>query len=173
MPTLLEIDRKLIAFHEFLEEAAGEDGELTPEVEAALDTWFAELTGELTDKIDAYAALIREWTLRAAARREEMERLAQRVKADENAAKRLKERLKWYLESRGQGKIETKRFRVAVAKNGGKLPLDVSVPPEQLPMEFQAIKIIVNEPTLRHALETGCEVPGARLGERGTHLRIS
>jgi hypothetical protein len=173
MRTLLEIADDMVAFYAAVEAAVDEGGEIAPEAEAALDAWFAELSQDRDKKVDAYAALIREWTLRAAARREEMERLAKRVKADENAAKRLKERLKFFMESQGLDKIETKRFRVSVAKNGGKLPLELTVRPEQLPMDFQLSQVIVDEQRLRKALEDGREVPGAKLGERGTHLRIS
>jgi hypothetical protein len=130
---------------------------------------------DLNRKVDGYVALIRERTLRAAARKQAMERLAKRVRADENAARRLKNRLHWFMKNRGLDKIETKRYRVALCANGGKLPLEVSVGPEELPEESQhaVTTVTVDHKALRQALDAGREVPGVKLGECGTHLRIS
>ena len=73
MATLLAIADDLVAFRQLLEEAAADDdGELTPEADAALESWFAELGHQRDAKLDAYCALIREWTLRAAARRSDV-----------------------------------------------------------------------------------------------------
>jgi Siphovirus Gp157 len=174
MPSLLEINADLVAFRQLLEETAEANaGEITPEAEQVLDEWFAALGQERDAKLDNYVALIRDYTLRAAARREEMERLAMRVKVDENQARRLKDRLKLFLELQGQKKIETARYRIAVAANGGKQAVEVLVPAGELSAIYQRLKVEVDTEALREALTAGKEVAGARLQPRGTHLRIS
>src|SRR5690242_11723314 len=136
--TLIDIGHDLQTLLLLLEESGGE---VLPEHEAAIDAWFAEIGAKESGKIDGYVALIREFTLRAAARTEECERLKMRVAADENAAKRSKERLKLYMEMTQQKTIETPRYKVTVAKNGGRVPIDVAIAPTSLPPEFQRVKI--------------------------------
>src|SRR4051812_33370942 len=111
MPTLLQIGDDLTALEQLLDGLA--EGEITDaEIEDALEQWFAEVQGDLAAKLDCYCALIREWQLRAAARREEAERLAKRVQADEGNARRLKDRLQFFLQTRGVKKLETPRYTV-------------------------------------------------------------
>ena len=107
MPSLLKIADELLSFRELLEEDIDEHGVISDESASALDQWFAELGDQRDAKLDNYAALCREMTLRAAVRKEEAERLLKRVQADENAVKRLKERAKLFMELTGEKKIET------------------------------------------------------------------
>jgi hypothetical protein len=170
MASLLEISEDLVAFRQLLEEA---DGEITPENEQAIEAWFADL-GEMRDaKLDAYAALISEWTLRAAARRQEKERLERRICADENNVKRLKNRLKLFMEAQGETKIETRRYRISISNNGGKQPVEVSAAPSSLPACFQKITIEPDVEAIREALVQGQTIDGCKLLPRGTNLRIS
>ena len=174
MKTLLAISDDLQALHDLISEATdATGGELSPDVEAALDSWFAELEGARDAKLDSYVSLIREMQLRAAARREEAERLQMRVAADEAGVRRLKERLKLFLESQGARRVETSRFRVTVCQNGGLQPLEVAVPPEMLATEYQRVRVEVDGERLRKDLEAGKVVEGARLLPRGSHLRIT
>jgi hypothetical protein len=170
MSTLLQISEGLLAFQRLLDES---DGELTPEVEAALDQWFAELSDARDQKLDAYAALIRECTLRASVRKAEQERLALRVRVDEKLAKALKERLKLFLEVQGISKVETQRYRITVCKNGGKQPLEVNADPSALPAVCQRITIAPDLDAIYKHLESGIPVAGCRLLPRGKHVRIS
>src|SRR5437773_810792 len=124
MPTLIEISQDLVAFKSLLDEC---DTEITPEIEQAIEAWFAELDASSKDKLDNYAALIRELTLRAAARKEEKERLAKRIAVDENTVSRLKERLKMFMEIQGIRSIEMHRYKLAVANTGGHVPLKVEI----------------------------------------------
>jgi len=170
MPTLIDIGNEMQALMALLNET---DGELNPETEKALDAFFAEISADQNAKVDGYCALVRQEELLAAARRSEVERLQKRVAVGENFAKHLKQRLKDYMERTGQAKIETRRYKVSVAGNGGKLPVNVSTPPDQLPPEFQRQRIEADTDKIRAALEAGQAVPGARLESRGTHLRIT
>jgi hypothetical protein len=169
MPTLLEISGDLLALSDLLEESGGE---VTPETEAAIDAWFADLGEQRDAKIDNYAALVRELTLRAAARKEEQERLALCVRVDENTVKRLKERLKLFMELQGLRKLETARYRVSVQANGGRPPLEIP-DATAVPVEYQRVVISADVDAIHAALKQGVEVPGVRQLARGSHLRIA
>jgi len=175
MPTLLQISGELLAFIALLDEAADADGELSPEAAETLDRWFADLSQDRDLKLDNYAALIRELTLRAAARREEKERLERRVSADEHVVDSLKTRLRMFLEAQGIQKVETQRYRIALCQNGGAQPYALDVPAEQLPEQYRRSETTYRPrvEAIRDALVAGQDVPGCRLLPRGRHLRIS
>ncbi len=170
MATLIEISQDLLAFKSLIDEC---DTDITPQIEAAMDAWFAELDVLRTDKLDNYAALIREMTLRAAARREEKERLDKRIRVDENTVARLKERLKMFFEMQGLRTVETRRYKLTLCNNGGVTPLNVEADADKLPEEFQRWEVYPDTAKLRKALEGGVKVDGVQLMERGKHLRIS
>jgi hypothetical protein len=176
--TLLDITRDLEALDDLVAEVdqslAETGGEVTPEVQAALDAvdaWMAELDTDLKGKVDNYAAFIVTLDKRAEVRKAEADRLARRARIDATNAQFLKERLRGELERRGIRKVETDRYRVSVAANGGKLPLliqDELAVPERF---WISVKRVSND-LVREALERGEAVAGARLGERGRRLSI-
>ncbi len=172
MPTLIEIGDEFAALQTLVEEAADNDGELTPDHDAAFTQWFAELGEQRDRKLDGYASLIREHELRSAARKEEAERLQKRVSADANLARRLKQRLKDWMERNGQRKIETARYRLSVCGNGGVQPVDVGSLAE-LPPSLKIVTEAADVKAIRERLLAGESVPGCRLRDRGTSLRIS
>ena len=197
MSTLIEIGQELDALDALISDAnlpaleaeveaalKASSGELTPEVaekcrllERVRDTlsdWFHETGEAFAGKVDNYAALIRSLTLRAAARREEMERLAMRVKVDESNAAFLKGRLLGELRAREIKKLETRRYKVTVAANGGRLPMVVGSPPawpedvtDLIPEHRE-----LNREKLYQALNEGRAIEGAVIGRRGSHLMI-
>ena len=147
----------------------GIDGQ---EAQDALNAHLEGLDAALEEKADDYAALIQSLNIRAEARRSEAARMRQLAETDMALADRLKQRLKEAMEATGKVKIETPRFKLAVAGNGGKQPLEVAVEPTALPQEFQAVTVTANKDAIRKALEAGGTVPGCTLLPRGTGLRI-
>ena len=141
---------------------------------AAFEAWFAELEDNRDRKIDGYITIVRELELRASVRQAEMDRLAIRVRVDENAAKRLKVRLKEWMEAHGEKKIETDRYCVSVRGNGGKQPMDIdpALSVSNLPPELQKVTVTPDNERIREVLANGGEVPGCRLLPRGTSLSI-
>jgi hypothetical protein len=172
--TLFEIGAEGAALQALIEEHLTEnEGELTPEAEAAIDGWLAENNESLEKKLDGYGALIRECEAKANARYDEAARLELLADADANKAKRLKERLRWYFEANGIEKQETARYKFTLANNGGVLPLQLSeVSPSELPEHFQSVRVEVDKAATREFLENGGTLEWARLGERGKSLRI-
>ena len=171
MPTIYDISEDMAALDALLAETGGE---ITPEAEAAFAAFESELAANLHAKTDAYCALIAEIDARSTARKAEAKRLADRAKIDERTADALRERLRWVWEQRGLGKIETDRFTVSLAKNGGKAPLDIRCGVEDLPswaIKTETIARADND-AIRARLESGEVLPFAYLLERGTRISI-
>jgi len=174
MPTLFEIGDEISALHDLLTEVGGELPDA--EAEAAIDGWLRETDAALEKKVDGYCGLIREFEARSEAREIEAKRLMAIAGADLNQAKRLKDRLKAFLEIAGLKKVETPRFRVSVQANGGALPLIVPPAwerdPAEAPEAFQRRVIELDRNAIREAIRNDEETHGACLGERSTDLRI-
>lgn len=166
---LYELTQEMVELDTLLAQAEDPD---SPEVFDAIQRALA-LHDERERKVDAYCCLIAEISARAAARKAEADRLNASATASANAVKRLKTRLLEAFNAMGIGKLETERFTVSVAKNGGLVPLEIDpdVDPAALPEEYQKVTISVDNEKVRAALAT-TELPFAKLGERGQHVRI-
>lgn len=142
------------------------------EIDETVDRWLEEYQGKEEEKVDAYCYLIQKFEEISA----ESKRLADRSTGYSNKVKALKERLKLYLQNRGRDKLETPRFTVTVSSNGGQAPvaLNEDITPENLPDQFVKVLREPDMTALRDALLNGNEeaLRFARIGERGTHLRI-
>jgi len=171
MPTIYEISEDMAALDTLLAESGGE---ITPEAEAAFASFEAELAANLTTKTDAYCSLISEIEARAEVRKAEAKRLADRARIDENAANALRERLRFVWETRKLGKVETDRFTVSLAKNGGKQPLDIRCGVEDLPAWAvrRETVVTVDKDAIRARLDSGETLGFASLMERGTRISI-
>lgn len=177
--TLLDIRDERAAHLAALEEILFEvGGDITEEeAAAAIDAWLAEADAPLKVKLDAYASVIQERELKAAARKVEAERVASLARTDANTVKRLKDRLKWFLETEGLQKFETDHHKFSLAGNGGVAPLVLHVEPEKLPAWAQKTIVVADMDAIRGEIEererTGAEpLDFAAIGPRGTHLRI-
>ena len=169
--SLLDITDDLRALDQLLAEADGDISD--PAVSEAVERWFAELDQDFDTKVDNYAALITEMKFRATSRKAEADRLAERARIDSGNAQWLADKLKAVMQQRGLKKLETRRYRLSVANNGGKLPLRLSTDnPKDLPAEYHRVTIDIDKAKVREALEAGVEVPHASFDERGTRLSI-
>lgn len=168
--SLFEISEDMQALEELIEE---NENDLTDDQIETICKWAECNMDEFENKVDNYSALIRILEARAKIRKEEAKRLTDRSRVDENAAKRLKERLLFVFKSRDVGKLETKRFRVSVAKNGGVIPLVIDgVSVDDVPEKFKRVSYDFDKDEIRRALESGEEITGCSLGERGESIRI-
>ncbi len=169
--TLFDISQDLLAFYERLEDFGGDVS--SPEVEREIDEWFARLGRERDQKLDNYAALIRELEERAKARREEARRLSDRSRRNAEHAAYLKQRLVLFFQEHHLKTIETRRYRLTVQRSGGKAPVVLKTDPEALPEAFQRWKVSADLDAIREALESGADFDFAELGERSHYVRIS
>jgi Siphovirus Gp157 len=166
--TLFDISQDLHGLADQLDNLEGDDEAQTE----AVIQWFEELGQERDQKLDNYAALIAEIEARAQVRRDEAKRLVDRARIDENKAALLKERLRVFFESHSLKTVETSRYRLTLAQNGGKLPLLVDVSVDGLPEEYIRLSKAPALDAIRADLEAGKELPFARFGERGSSIRI-
>ena len=167
--TLFNISDDLQHLNDLLDDC-GDDAQQ----QQMVNDWLEQLGNERDCHLDNYSALVVEMATRAAARKAEAQRLMELVAADENKARLLRDRLKWFFETHDLKTVDTARYRLSVAKNGGKAPLilDESVPVTKLPEQYQKVSIDANTAAIREALEAGEVLQFAHLGERGTSLRI-
>lgn len=167
--TLYDIAGEILDIQRALEEA-------DPELAAhAIEAYLRDNAGTLEQKVDGYCALIRNMETLAETRAAEAKRMQELAKADAAKAERLKATLLWFLhEVAGLNKLDTARFRVSVAANGGKPPMVVPDDPTAWPAPFVRERVIkeLDKEALRQALERGEVVEGCALAERGHHLRI-
>lgn len=171
---LFEITDDLLKLNDLLDEVEG-DVSRFGEMEPAITAYMDSLAGEEAAKLDAYVNLIRQLESEAAVAKAEAEQYAKKAKTRESRAAWLKERLKMHMEQTGQGKVDTERGRtVTIQRNGGKLPVTVNDSVDLNAIPLWCVKIVrsVDTDAVRSALERGEALDFARLGERGTHLRI-
>jgi chromosome segregation ATPase len=174
MKTLIEISQELIDLENELEDLI-DNPEATEE---AIATFLDKLKGtqaERDRKLDNYAGLISELQSRIEIRKAEAKRLSDRASVDENKVKALKSNLQKFFEAHQLKSIDTNRFRLTLAKNGGKLPVILdSRPAEDYPEQYRQT-VTVTSPdreAIRAALEGGKILDFARLGDRSYSLRI-
>lgn len=169
--TLFEIGDEFAQIHALLAETGGE---LTPDIEVRVTEWLETLADEEGRKLDGYAAYIKLLDMEAVAAKAEAEQWAKRAQVRTNAAKRLKDRLRDHLTDTGRTKATSaKGVVITVQANGGKPPLEVdTVDPATLPDQLCRTVRSVDTEAVRAALDAGEVLPFARLGDRGTHLRI-
>lgn len=146
-----------------------EDPETDPT--ALMDT-LEGLTGEIEDKAEGYACVIRELEAETAKFKAESDRLATHALTLSNRVRAIKLSLLNAMDEMGIGKIQTEHFKVSIAKNGGKQPMYVDSNIDAIPEEYIVRKPEPDKEKIRQALDAGQELEFARLLERGTHLSI-
>ena len=117
-----------------------------------LDT-LESIEGDIEDKADNYAKIMKELETKAKARKEEAQRLSESAKVFENRVKALKSNL----------------FSFSIARNGGKQALTID---SEVPAEYTKTVIENDTDKIRQALEKGKKLPFAHLEPRGERLSI-
>lgn len=161
--TLFEIGEEYAGLEALLNEE-------TPDTEA-ISLWLEQLDQDRDEKLDNYAAFIGELEARSSVRKAEAQRMTKLSQTDANKAGYLRGALKLFFEKRNLSKVDTKRYRLSLTKNGGKLPLivdDLTL----LPARFQKVEISADNSAIREALDAGESLEFARLGERGSNIQI-
>ncbi len=164
MAHLYELSTELATIND---EIISADGELTPDLEARLDSVALDFR--------AKSQGIAKWTLDIAGVESmietEIARLQRKKKIAENLRTRLLAYVKACMEQADVQKIESPTITLRIQKN----PSSVEILAEdQLPAKFIRIKQIteLDKTGMLAALKNGEEVSGARLVTERTHLRI-
>ena len=134
-----------------------------------LDT-LESIEGEIEDKADNYAIIIKELSSDAEICKQEKLRLEARQKSFENRAKLLKDKLEEIMRETGKTKFKTARFSFGIQKNGGLAPLWIDEDYSNIPQKY--LKVEPDNTKIRQALDTGENIIFAHYEERGESLRI-
>jgi hypothetical protein len=109
-------------------------GEITDdEAGAAVEAWLAALGEERDAKLTNYARFVRVLDARAQLKDEEIQRLRKRAQQDRARAKWMRDKLLDYLAGRGIKKHNTGLYELARVRNGGKRPVIVTGPIQDIP----------------------------------------
>ena len=130
--------------------------------EMILDT-LESIEGEIEDKADGYAKIIKELETKRNARKEEAKRLTDSAKVFENRINTLKQNLFNSMKQTGKTKFATDLFSFNIAKNGGKQALTID---GDVPEEYTKTIIENDTEKIRQALENGEKLPFAHLEPR-------
>lgn len=144
------------------------DGELTDQQLDAID----RLSIDFETKADGYCSLYKEFTAEADAIEAEAKRMAARAESKRNEGQRLRERLALVMTNLGQPKVKTKRFTCWLQANPPSVK--IGCPVEDLPDEFRRVKTVIeaDKKAMIEASEAGKELPSGCEVVRGQHLRI-
>ena len=133
-----------------------------------LDT-LESIDGEIEDKADGYAKIIKELEAKRDARKAEAKRLTDSASVFDNRIKGLKLNLFNAMKQTGKTKFATELFTFNIAKNGGKQALTID---GEVPEEYTKTIIENDTDKIRADLESGKELSFAHLEPRGESLRI-
>lgn len=136
--------------------------------ETLIDT-LEGIEGEIEDKADGYARILKQMEKDAAAYKEEEERMAALRRTLENRHKFLKDRLYQMMKATGKAKFKTNLFSFGIQKNPPSLVIDN---PDDIPRKY----MIPQEPkvdtaAIKDLLKTGTTVSFAHL-EQGERVNI-
>ena len=161
MNTLYELTSEYL---QLLEMAEDPDVDL----QTIADTMEA-IGGEIEDKADGYARVMKQIEANAAGIKAEIDRLTARKTSMENNVKRMKETLQAAMEATGKKKFKTALFSFEIQKNPASLKID---DPDAVPENFlipQPPK--VDSAAIKDALKAGAMYNFAHI-EQGESLRI-
>lgn len=129
------------------------------------------IKGEIEEKAEWYAKILKQLEKDAAAYKAEEQRMAERRKALERRQDWLKNQLYRAMKATGRTKFKTSLFSFGIQKNGGNRTLIIDEP-DQVPAEYlipQPPKVDCDK--VRELLKDQ-EVSWAHLGPQGESLRI-
>jgi len=169
MPALFEITQDILEAYDTLVDS---DGELSLEAEGKI----AAIAAIQNEKLDSYFYVIRKAEMEEAAAKAHAEQWQKKAAARRKAIEWLKNAVQTHLVATGAAKVTTPNGNTfAVQKNGGKRPIiwrETAIDLPQLPIEYTKVVKSIDADAVRRDLEYGDELPFARLGEVGHHLRL-
>ena len=164
MDTLYELTSEYLQLLDMLEDPDMDE-------QTILDT-LEGVGGELEEKADGYARVMRQMDADAKAIKTEEERLYNRRKSLENRSAWLKNRLQNVMEITGKTKFKTELFSFGIQKNPARLVIDREST-DHAPAEYIIIQSpIWDKAKLKEALKAGKDVDGIAHLEQTEGLRI-
>ena len=163
MSKLYELTADLMTLQEMLEEAVDDQ---------CLQDTLEGVQGEYEIKLEAYCKVIKNLEADMEALKAEAKRLTDKRKVLENNVDRLKKAMFDSMKATGTEKVKGQIFTVAIQRNGGKLPVILDVPTEDLPDELVKVVESPDLEAIYEVLTTHGTSKYAHFGERGESLRI-
>ena len=160
--TLYELTGAFLELQDMMDEA-------DPDV--IRDTMEA-IEGDFDEKIENYAKVIRNQQAKLEAIDAEVKRLRERARIVTANIDRMKATMMEAMKATGRTKVDGELFKVAVRKNGGKLPVVVDVDVLELPPELVRYDVKPDTDAIRAYLDTGVISPWCHYGERGESVVI-
>ena len=146
-----------------------EDSELDPQTLA--DT-MEGIEGELEDKADNYARVMKNMEADLNGIKAEIERLSTRKKTIENNIKRMKEALQFSMETTGKTKFKTELFSFGIRKNAPAVVMDEPYI-ENVPERFLKYSDpTINRTAIKEAIQNGEDLEGLAHLEQSKSLTI-
>lgn len=164
MATIYEMTDEYLALLEL-----AEDPEVDPET---LEGTLEALDGEIEEKADGYAKVMKQLEANVAALRAEEKRLSTKRTTCENNMKRMKQALQYAMEATGKTKFKTDLFSFGIQKNPAAVVIDEQYI-ENIPEEY----LIPQEPKIdktkmKEDLKAGKDLEGICHLEQTESLRI-
>lgn len=172
MSSLFEISEELQEFVNLLD-----DPEVELDEDAFLDT-LEGMEGELKDKLEAWAKVIKNKEADIKARKELMDNLKRKNNTDESSISEMKYIMKMVMERAHIQDASSPIIKIKIATNGGVLPLkyapDLCHSYSRLPERFrkEVTEYSPNTEEIRKALDAGEVLDFVQYGERGTRLDV-
>lgn len=150
--TLPELVGQASKIHQMIVEA---NGELSPELEQAL----SRVDLAVATKIDSYAYLERWFESQSSFYKSEADRYSKVSKALMNARERLRNGIKYAMQTLGRDEVQGMTTRYKLAGTQPSLEVNEAL----LPMEYKVIQYVPDSAKIRAALKEGVNIPGAAL----------
>ncbi len=161
---LYELTANYLALQQMIEDPEADMQMINDTMEA--------IDGDIEDKADGYAKVIKNMEASIVAIKAEQDRLTARKNLLDLGIKTLKKNLEASMIATGKRKFKTDLFSFSIQKNGGKAPVILDVADtSELPDELVRIKEEPDMEAIRNMLDQG-ECKYAHYGERGEGLRI-
>ncbi len=142
-------------------------GELTDEIEAALKA----VEGQFYEKAEKIGAYILSLVAHEATAKAEAQRLRELTKVRSNKVSRLKDYLKYMLESTGRDRVETSTFRIGLYQNS-RPSIRWTGPEEEIPEAFRVTKHSVAGALAQEYFKEHEVLPDGFEVTRSNHVRI-
>lgn len=161
MSSLYELTGDILKVRDMLERG------LIDEADDTLDS----IAGDWEEKAENIVKLIRSLNADASIYEKEADYYTEKARSSTSKAQHLQTYLYHSMKTLGKDKANAGNFKLAIAKNGGKLKLHID-DPSGLPMQYQKMSFAPDNDKLREALDKGEYIKGVYYEERGESLRI-
>ena len=161
MSTLYEITQEFALLYDMATDPECDEEAFAGSLEA--------LTGELEMKSSGYVSVIKQLEMEQKQAEEVSKAFAEKAKVRKNHIQRMKDAMKFAMETADLKSIEAGAYTVKIQNNGGKEPLKITgdVPDNMMHVILEPDNEKIREYVMEH---TDCE--WAHLEPRGTHIVI-